>query len=1270
LAQEMRQHNAGLGFMKRVGFRSGGVVGGWPPDVMKSTAPWASLCAACASSLRDIERAWITITAGLLLACGPAHGDNLSVSTIAGQAGQLGSADGVGDAARFLQPSGVAVDNAGNVYVADTGNDTIRKITPKGTVSTLAGQAGQIGNADGVGSDARFWGPADVAVDNASNVYVADSRNSTIRKITPDGSVSTFAGRVGQGGDVDGVGSGARFDYPLGVAVDRAGVVYVADTGNNAIRRITPEGAVSTVVFRVAGGDDTSRFSAPSSVAVDNAGNIFVADTGNNTIREITPDGWLSTIAGQPGQIGTIDGLTNGARFWRPSSVAVADTGNIYVADTWNDTIRKITPGGGVSTVAGLAGWWGSADGSGSAARFYWPEGVAVDRAGNVYVADQGNATIRKGSAGQAIALSGIVLSGDLGFGQVVVGGSARQTLTIRDVGTTTLTVSNLSYPAGFSGDWSAGTISPGGSINVTVRFAPLTDVTYTGSITVTSDAPSGSDSIPVSGTGVTMLDFRTLAGQAGEWGSADGEGDVARFYYPSDVAVDRAGNVYVADMYNDTLRKITPNGRVSTLVGQAGQFGSADGVGSAARLGHPTGVAVDSAGNVYVADGGNNTIRKITPEGTVSTLAGQAGRRGNTDGVGSVARFWGPAGIAVENAGDIYIADTWNNAIRKLAADGTVSTLGGADRPSGVAVDSVGNVYVADTDDDTIQKIAPEGTVSTVGGQARQAGSAEGAPGAARFNHPSGVAVDSAGNLYVADTDNATIREGSPAPVSAITLSGNLGFGQVVAGGFAERVLTIDSDGTAPLTVSNITYPPGFSEDWSAGTISQGGSTHVTVTFAPKAAAAYSGNLIVASGAALGSGLIPVSGTGTTGYDFTTLAGQADQPGGADGVGAAARFWGPKGVTVDRAGNIYVADTSNETIRKITPDGAVSTVAGQAGQAGSADGVGAAGRFRLPLGVAVDRAGNLYVADSGNNTIRKITPEGTVSTLAGQAGQAGNTDGVGEDARFWEPFGVAVDSAGSVYVADYRNDTIRRITPEGIVSTLAGQAGQPGSVDGVGGTARFNAPTGVAVDRAGNVYVADNVNDTIRKITPEGTVSTLAGQAHLAGSVDGVGPMARFNDPEGVAVDSAGNVYVADTGNDTVRKITPEGTVSPLAGQADRGGGADGVGGAARFLQPSGVAVDLGGKVYVADRGNNTVRIGLLTSSTAPRLRPSLRPNGDLQGTIAGVADLRYAIQTSIDLTNWSPLLTVTISTNGTALFDDSSAAGFSRRFYRAVSP
>jgi sugar lactone lactonase YvrE len=281
--------------------------------------------------------------------------------------------------------------------------------------------------------------------------------------------------------------------------------------------------------------------------------------------------------------------------------------------------------------------------------------------------------------------------------------------------------------------------------------------------------------------------------------------------------------------------------------------------------------------------------------------------------------------------------------------------------------------------------------------------------------------------------------------------------------------------------------------------------------------------------------------------------------------------------------------------IRKIAPDGTVNTFAGVAGSHGSADGIGGNAQFWAPFGIAVDGSGNIYVADTANNTIRKITPNGVVSTLAGTAGRPGKADGIGSQARFRNPWDVAVDSSGNVIVADMSNNTIRKITPDGAVTTFAGQAEMAGSADGFATNARFNDPFAVAVDSTGNIFVSDSGNNIIRKITPQGVVTTLAGLAGHAGNIDGHVEIARFWNPQGLAVDAAGNVYVADTGNNAVRKISPTGAVRTLPEIAEANANPDKPEAKTQLNSPGGVAVDDAGNVYVADTNNHCIRkIGL----------------------------------------------------------------------------
>ena len=411
----------------------------------------------------------------------------------------------------------------------------------------------------------------------------------------------------------------------------------------------------------------------------------------------------------------------------------------------------------------------------------------------------------------------------------------------------------------------------------------------------------------------------------------------------------------------------------------------------------------------------------------------------------------------------------------------------------------------------------------------------------------------------------------GTTAGGTSVTLTGTgfTGATGVTLGGTAATGVTVVSD-----TTITCTTPAGTAGTASVVVTTPGGANAANTLYTYTAPSAAAQN-----------------------YTFTTLAGLALNAGTTDGTGSAARFSLPSGVGVDSAGNVYGADTFNHTIRKVTPGGVVTTLAGLAGVFGSTDDTGSAARFYFPHGVAVDSAGNVYVADTDNHTIRKVTSVGTVSTLAGQAGSNGSSDGTGSAARFKNPRGVAVDSAGNVYVTEYGNHTIRMVTPGGVVTTLAGLAGSFGSSDGTGSAARFNGPAGVGVDSAGNVYVADSVNHTIRMVTPGGVVTTLVGLAGSLGSSDGTGSAARFHYPSGVAVNSAGNVFVGDTYNHTIRKIAPGAGVTTIGGLAGSLGSSDGTGSVARFRYPYGVAVDNADNVYVADAENHTIRKGVVTN-------------------------------------------------------------------------
>lgn len=322
--------------------------------------------------------------------------------------------------------------------------------------------------------------------------------------------------------------------------------------------------------------------------------------------------------------------------------------------------------------------------------------------------------------------------------------------------------------------------------------------------------------------------------------------------------------------------------------------------------------------------------------------------------------------------------------------------------------------------------------------------------------------------------------------------------------------------------------------------------------------------------------------------------------------VAAALTFPAPVGLAYDASGNLFVSDMDDQTIWKVDPTNLKTLVAGASGLAGSTDGQGAAARFNHPGGLAVDPAGNLLVADTGNHTIRRIAPDGTVTTVAGSPGVPGTADGVGTAARFDAPSGLAVDGSGGTYIADTQNHTIRFMAADGTVSTYAGTAGVPGLVDGTGTAAQFNQPNGLALAPNGTLYVADYGNSCIRAVAAGAVVTRLAGQVGTPGFADGNGlSTAKFVGPVGIALDATGTLWVSDTLNQAIRRIGTDGTVSTPAGAGGTSGNADGTGTAALFFRPCGIALTPAGNLAVADAGNHLLRTvtpaGVTTTFLAP---------------------------------------------------------------------
>ena len=1218
------------------------------------------------------------------------------VSTLAGT-GTSGFADDSRLSAKFGYPSGVARDAFGYFFIADTGNNRIRMLGPDGVVSTIAG-SGDYGLANGPGFAAAFAFPSAVAVGPDNNVYVADTYNHRICKLTRPAStgdtwtVTTVAG-TGIAGFLDGAGAVAKFNYPYGMTVDGSGNIYVADAYNHRIRKVTPNGSVTTYAGSGTAGSldsptaTSARLNTPESVVLA-GGSLFVADTGNHRIREITAAGAVSTFAGS--SAGFADATGTAAKFKTPSGLATDGSGSIYVTDEQNHRIRKITLAGEVTTVAGT-GVPALLNGSSMVARFNAPTGVAVGLDKNLIVADAENQVLRRivvkpisvvssvvvGSANP----SGIQVSAVLDV--VALGLDPGVTYYFRWKSSTTGATQPLGQsfflydfpvvatnPATNLVPTSArlnATVDPqGGPTKVLLEYSTDPSLLHPFEVTTLAGFGGKPSGIVVDAGGdlvvadrlnhrirrITSAGVVTPFAGSGVAGFANGTGTAAQFENPTGIAIDHHGDFYVADSSNHRIRKITGAGVVTTFAG-SGVAGFADGAAAVAKFLYPAGVAVDADNNVYVADAGNHRIRKIDAiTGLVTTLAG-TGAAGFADGAYLTAQFSSPQALAVGPTGKVLVADTGNQRIRlidavgvlTLAGDGSEGFLDGPgsnarfSAPSGIVVDADGIAYVTDSGNHRIRRVGADGQVSTLAGS--------GIPGqenspvvglypatACQFEFPAGIAVDGAGGLLV--TQEGLVRKlarsatlpsarvtpdangtgarsvfadvtqplmpgatyyfrakgisfrGSAvgdifsfvAPQAAISVfagidtsappvvhqqPGSVDFGGTPKGQSVTRYFTIANPGGWPLTVNAIGVPAGYQLTGGTGVIPSLGSLTFQVTLAATAGGTFGGDISITSdapGQAVFS--FPVTGIVFDPPAVTTLAASAVGPGTA---------------TLNATVNPLGSNTTVWFEWSQDPDFngvMVSTVAGSAAL------------FNQPSGLATDAGGNIYVADTLNHRIRKIAPDGTASTFAG-TGVAGFADGPAAVAQFNQPMGLAMSASGVLFVSDSQNHRIRAINAAGDVATYSG-LGTAGFTDGIAAAARFNSPAGLASDGGGALYVADSQNHRIRRVATDGSVSTVAGTG-VAGSGNGAGTVAKFNTPVGVALDSTGLIYVTEAASHAIRKIAPDGFTSVYAGSAGAAGWVDASGAAARFANPVGLAVGPGNVLYVADKGNHRIR-------------------------------------------------------------------------------
>jgi sugar lactone lactonase YvrE len=637
-------------------------------------------------------------------------------------------------------------------------------------------------------------------------------------------------------------------------------------------------------------------------------------------------------------------------------------------------------------------------------------------------------------------------------------------------------------------------------------------------------------------------------------------------------VGLDSSGNVYFTAL--NSVFRLDSSGNATRVAGNGTPGFSGDGgAATSAQLNSPQGVTIDKGGNIYISDTGNERIRIVT-NGVISTFAGN-GTSGSAGDFGAPnqAQLHLPMGLAVDSSGNLYIADSANNVIRQVSggimytfagnhiqgfsAEGGAAVVAALNAPIDITFDSGGNLYIADSGNARIRQVSTAGTITTVvgGGSTYTEG---GLATASVLNGPRGIAVDSSGNLYVADGDGNKIYKISGGKITTFAGNGGVGFG---------------GDGSSAIN-AQLNGPSGIVVD-SSGSVSFADQRNYRV------------RKIVGSGT-----ISTVAGNGVVAYS------------GDGGPAQNALLNAPAGVIPGSNGVVYISDTNNQRIRMIATNGTISTIAGTGTFGFGGDG-GAATSALLgyPSGLVLDNAGNLYISETVNQRVRKIS-NGNISTIAGNgtSGYAGD-GGSATNAQLNSPIGLALDSAGNLYIADYSNQVVRKVTPGATISTLAGNtvAGYSGD-NGPAALAQLNGPAGVTVDSAGNVYIADSGNHVVRMVTPAGIITTVAGNAFTAtAGDDGPATSASLAIPADVAIDSHGNLYIVDASANRIRVVNSSGIINTIAGIGTPGySGDNGPALNAQFNNSFAIKLDASGNLYVADRANNVIRVLQPVSATS----------------------------------------------------------------------
>ncbi len=1079
--------------------------------------------------------------------------------------------------ARLWRPRGIAVDAVGSVYVADTGNGRVRRIDPSGIITTVAGTGESGSDGDGGPAiEAQLSLPTDVALDAEGNLYIVEATGYRVRKVDNAGQISTVAGTGEQGSQGDGGPAiEAQLNTPIWITVDEHGNLYIAEVGGRGVRKVDPAGTITKIAGTGSLGNDgdggpatAAQFGVISGLTADAQGNIFVSDITAARIRRITPDGTISTIAGTRFAVNSgHGGPALEASLGTPGGVATDADGNLFVTDFNVGGLRKIDSKGIITTIAGTDQQLFTGDkGLAIDAELAQPVQVGTDASGNLYLVEySGNKvrilrptattsrfTLPLGTSGESRVLT-VTSDGSLRWeGSPVVNGMEFQ-------------VPNGSRYA-ISQTEDATVLATFVPKEQTVELQAGTDIT----LTTREDGTWWiGDQVVENGHRHTEADREYLLEWTGsQWRLAKytlrtiaGTVDVAegvaateaRLFAPYSVAVDTAGNTYVSESSNHRVRKIDAAGVITTIAGTGERGYAGDGGPAAeAELNSPTGIAVNELGEILVADSGNHVVRKIDLLGDIVTIE-------------TADQVLGPIGLALDASGNVLITES-NHRVRRIDSQGNVTTIAGVasqsggyndsdvavstrlSSPSSVALDASGNIYVADSLNHRIRKIDTTGTIMTIAGTGDPGFSGDGGVAVeAQIHTPSGVLVDDvAGNVYISDTWNSRIRRIDSSGIITTLAAGELP----------------DSfDAAAP---NRLILPLGL-------------------------AFAADGNLLIADSASSSVHRLTASGR------IMRMAGSGEAFDRRDGGPAAsAQFRSPLDVATDAVGNVYVLD--RRRVRRIDSDGRI-------------DSITATDEIDDYSTVHVDALGNIYIADNSRNSVRKIDVAGTVTTIAGtgEAGFSGD-GGPATAAQLNGPRSIVSDSVGNIYIADLRNHRVRRIDPSGIITTYVGtgvpdESAEMGYVVSTGdlpsdyqweeggvapaATARLHYPQRLAVDADDFLYVFDFGNFSASNQGRVGKIDTSSAEPLITP----LSPMEIPNAVTGFEVDESGNVYASQGGY--VFMIGPDGLATIIAGGGTTRFTGNGEPAAGVSIGPSTqITLDPEGNIWLADSLHRRVHV------------------------------------------------------------------------------